>query len=696
MNKALLEKRIGFTLPDNLLDDIPFEAGFPPVLKESFEKNQFFVDWGHSIIRAACAFDLYRNDQSITIEEINKKAKSACQYIESEIYRNYQLRDFVIKSNTGRGNFNPEITSKLLVMIFMQHGFLAVTTLLEPLFKHFHRSQKLDREGILEKYAKYRNQKLSYSTSYVSGRLDEKIYRCKISIGSQYAEGRGIGVNNAQTAAEINFIQKYDNSIEQFLSAQKSNKIGRAITEDRKKQVIDAVKLLNLNGKYLSFGQMDELLTHSSFSSIPKNQTAKNNMMLASLGHYILDILSYEYCYRHSMLSSPKHDEMILENNLALCLSENYLKYLLRTPYIISEDHKGGMKVEIFRGILASYWINYLIKEDEKISDCAKAFAQGKLAISDLINRTGYYTFAKEIAKIAGWNISEAAQKNQSNKTQFQSSITVSGVYWSQTGTGIAKSENSSRELASKDALSKIIRYCDNPDIAAAIQNKLAKPADDPVGLVPTAIPGTGGAKIGSKPRSTDSETSDEISFDRSENILYICKGTISCERKQHKIISAAGILTSLEGKPVKIDVQYCTSCKMYFINQDTYRDYRQKFGDLLGNFAFRNNNSAKGNGPDGWTDESVLKLCGYNVGKKNNLSEEKRRLILKNIMIRNILPKYRIEEYLEFFIRLNKDDRDKIMAVRKWKADLNWVRSFNIDQQRQFWIKEIRKARKS
>lgn len=700
IDKNSLEKRICFTLSDDLFADISFEAGFFSKQKALYEKNKFFVEWGRSIIQAVYAYHIYQNDQELPVDILKKKNNLSYQYFENEIYTTYKLKEFVIKGSAPKISY-PEISSKLIVLIYKQHGFEATKNFLYPFIQKHQNSKKLNNEILIQQYAKQTNQKLAYETIYISGQGKQKLYRCRIHIGNQYVEAKAIGIDKAKSAAESLFLQKYNKRIQQISSTSKTIKKDTKLSEERKQQLTDVVKQLKLNGSFLSFEQMDEVLTHPSFRSMYPDQIPYNNAMMAYLGFLLLDMLTYEYCYQQSVMFSDQRRDLIQNNSIADCLSEKYLMYLLRSPSTTYSNLTNEMKTDVFLGISASYWINYLITKDEAISSCAKSFILTRLKLSELIGNSNYLSFAEKISSISGWDVKKSSKfsgQDPNRMLLFTATITISGDYWEQSGTETSYKESTALDLAAKNVLEKIIKYCDNPDVAASIQNKITKiqPTNGPVGVGPTTPPGTGGTGTGPKPQPPGTKTPGEVSFDRSDNILYICKGTVSCERKHHKVISATGILTSLEGKPVKIDVQYCTSCKMYFINQDTYIDYREKLGNLMGNFAFKNYTSAKGSGSGDWADKSILKLCGYNVDKKNNLSEEKRRFILKNMMIRNILPKYRIEEYLEFFIRMNQDDRDKIMAVRKWKADLNWVRDFNIDQQRHFWINEIKKVRKS
>ena len=51
------------------------------------------------------------------------------------------------------------------------------------------------------------------------------------------------------------------------------------------------------------------------------------------------------------------------------------------------------------------------------------------------------------------------------------------------------------------------------------------------------------------------------------------------------------GILPDLHGYSVKISVNYCTECNKYFLGYEKYKEYRKKYGILLGNTPIFYNN---------------------------------------------------------------------------------------------------------
>lgn len=178
------------------------------------------------------------------------------------------------------------------------------------------------------------------------------------------------------------------------------------------------------------------------------------------------------------------------------------------------------------------------------------------------------------------------------------------------------------------------------------------------------------------------------VNFD--DTTLYICKGNNICIRRKHNVISATGKVRNVYGKLININVNYCKSCSIYFIDYDEYVYYRDKHGALLGDFIFEgvieNTNSSYGE----LSSNSILNIMGYSVGQAKNYGNAERRLILKNIIDRGILDKMQIINYLHFFINNAISRKNMFMSVSKWEADLDWVRKYNIEKQRKFQVKRV------
>ena len=185
-----------------------------------------------------------------------------------------------------------------------------------------------------------------------------------------------------------------------------------------------------------------------------------------------------------------------------------------------------------------------------------------------------------------------------------------------------------------------------------------------------------------------------DASFDGAGRVLHVFKGTLTCRRRGHKVEPATGELTTLEGKRVKINVNYCADCDMYFLGASEYRHYRERYGPILGNYRFDRGWPWDDTGFENLAAESPLMLCGYNVRESEGLSSRDRHLILANVMDCGILSKPRVIEYLRYFINRSKNRANMAAACGKWREDLAWVRDYRIDRQRQFTVSEVRRFR--
>ena len=189
---------------------------------------------------------------------------------------------------------------------------------------------------------------------------------------------------------------------------------------------------------------------------------------------------------------------------------------------------------------------------------------------------------------------------------------------------------------------------------------------------------------------TSDSASNEPINLAVPQNTLYICKGLISCNRNNHKVESATGILLSKSGQAIKINTNYCPQCRKYFISYDEYMHYRKLYGVLLGNFKITNGSFA--NFEANLAEESILHICGYSVNQTDNLSASVRQNILQYLIDSKVSNKVEVIDYLNFFIKRNGKKQNMTEAVRRWNEDLKWVREYQINSQRHFEIVNIQK----
>ena len=97
-------------------------------------------------------------------------------------------------------------------------------------------------------------------------------------------------------------------------------------------------------------------------------------------------------------------------------------------------------------------------------------------------------------------------------------------------------------------------------------------------------------------------------------DILYIYKGNIRCQKDGHKIIQATAILHNKTDHEIQLNIEYCTECQKYILDYTVFEQYRNRYGALIGNFRMVVNGNF--NGEYDLAEESPLMLSGYNVNQ--------------------------------------------------------------------------------
>lgn len=66
---------------------------------------------------------------------------------------------------------------------------------------------------------------------------------------------------------------------------------------------------------------------------------------------------------------------------------------------------------------------------------------------------------------------------------------------------------------------------------------------------------------------------------------LYVCGGTIRCEKYHLNYENVTGVIDTIKGVPVTMTVSHCRDCRLYFIRDVVFDSCREKYGTLLGKF---------------------------------------------------------------------------------------------------------------
>lgn len=170
---------------------------------------------------------------------------------------------------------------------------------------------------------------------------------------------------------------------------------------------------------------------------------------------------------------------------------------------------------------------------------------------------------------------------------------------------------------------------------------------------------------------------------------LYVCGGTIRCEKYNHAREDVTGIIDTVAGTAITMTVCRCNNCKLYYVKDAVFESYRSRYGTLLGQFVRQEDGMELGR-PSSFGDlaaESVLHMNGYNVGQVQNLSALDRRKILAYIIESQIMTKQEIRSHLTYLIKMNQTTPSKNTAVERWRSDVNWVNDYRSGGQDIVWL---------
>ena len=173
------------------------------------------------------------------------------------------------------------------------------------------------------------------------------------------------------------------------------------------------------------------------------------------------------------------------------------------------------------------------------------------------------------------------------------------------------------------------------------------------------------------------------------DNTLYVYKGQIVCLRRQHTIEQATAVLQNVHGREIRLNVSHCCLCNKFFIHSSIYKNYRDRYGTILGDIKM-----LKGEHFDSLSSElateSTLHLCGYTVRQNAGFSASERQAIIVAVIENGAMSKGDIINLLRYLIDLNRSKESMHLAVAKWEEDLDFTLYYNIYNQSHYRIHEI------
>lgn len=189
-------------------------------------------------------------------------------------------------------------------------------------------------------------------------------------------------------------------------------------------------------------------------------------------------------------------------------------------------------------------------------------------------------------------------------------------------------------------------------------------------------------------------ELNNEYSFSYSnppaETVRKQCKITSAdvivlssskrCTAQRHKVEDYIGLLpvvTKFGCNKIEINVSYCKDCDRFTMLKS---DYLKIIGTPVCEVRDLSTNRIINHSADdffGETKEHKLHRLGYNVRFGNGMSNFDRQQLLAQIINNRDLSRDEIISHIEYCININSNKANMDSAVRKWKADLEFLYNF-------------------
>lgn len=167
---------------------------------------------------------------------------------------------------------------------------------------------------------------------------------------------------------------------------------------------------------------------------------------------------------------------------------------------------------------------------------------------------------------------------------------------------------------------------------------------------------------------------------------IYLQKSVRRADEVNYETVTAWIPFTGTKSMQ-PITVLYSKSQNKYFLNSQTYEEYRKKYGlpFVVVKYAKLGKTGALN-----LCGESELRAYGYSVSQRAGLSRNERQALLANLIDNGLVTKARIITYLELMIDLNwgKDRLDSACAA--WMEDKEYVLAYHMNDQRSILVAEV------
>lgn len=656
------------------VDQLLYHASFQPQDTQMLSRNKVMIDFGHAVIKLLTGIYFYVDKRNKNAEDLNRAAQ--WKSIELGFYTEKQLEGYVYKSKGEINCKHPDTASKIIAHMYLSWGLLRTYDYLLPHIKKYSSTENTDYKTQLQEYAQKYKIPFNYKIIDVQGPGHELVHTCELTVGANKVTASAAGKKNAEKAAAEKYIKKYH--IRTMSQSNKPTTVGvrlPAVSENRALLLENCIEMIGLPQKIVSVADLNIAFTHRSTNV--RQRKAEDNTALIVIGSLLLRVYGFEY-----MLSRYEEFEKHAIDSLGVLLrTESYVGFIpkqwikaLNAEKMVFAQNDSALdhiRTDLYASVQGVLITNAIRECSEYLAEVSRENARTCLSYSHRHKVYDYRSVLQEIAQKHNIWVNVTCKEHAALPDisyVFYAKIECITEGWELLTTAYGRSVKQATNAASKKMIASFLPYFaeDAEDV-----EKISISMDPEEWKQETK-------KLEIAKSKSGLNFAEEISFDNTGSILYIFKGTVVCRKHKHMITSATGIVDGLRGK-IKINVNYCTDCNIYFLDYHQYCYYRELYGALLGNFVMLEH-SSYGFGYDNMASESILRICGYTVNQQDNLSTADRRCILKYLIDKGIVTRHRVIEYLQFFINNALNRPNMRTAQTRWESDLSWVRTYHVN----------------
>ena len=165
------------------------------------------------------------------------------------------------------------------------------------------------------------------------------------------------------------------------------------------------------------------------------------------------------------------------------------------------------------------------------------------------------------------------------------------------------------------------------------------------------------------------------------------------CSSNNHSVVDVMATCKAVEPNGKVVDLRfpsaYCADCKKYFVLKNDFIRVKGERKLLCIEEDHTSKNTYKP-AKTFYGTESLIHRLGYNVIEGNKETAAQRRMCLANIMENTSISKHEIMSLILKNIKIHQGQERYQKAVKKWREDLEFVRSYKLGDCPEVAIKKI------